>query len=130
MARATSEKVRDAAIARLRAICLALPEAKEKPFGGHTAPAFRVREKLFVMTSEPGYNPRLSMQCKAGPGAQDVLVHSDPDRFFVPKYTGHNGWVGIHLDGKPDWGLIDELVRESYRMIAPKRLAAQVTPSS
>jgi predicted DNA-binding protein (MmcQ/YjbR family) len=125
MARTKSAKA-DEVIARIRAICLALPEAEEKPFGGHTAPSFRVRDKLFVMTSEPGYSEP-SMQCKAGPGAQDVLVHADPARFFVPPYTGHNGWVGVRLDrGGLDWALIEELIRESYRLIAPKRLAAQL----
>ena len=51
MARAKSTKQ---AVEQLRRICLALPEAEEKSFGGHTAPAFRVRDKLFVMTSEDG----------------------------------------------------------------------------
>ena len=37
---------------RIRALCLALPEAEEKPFGGHTAPSFRVRDKLFVTVYE------------------------------------------------------------------------------
>jgi predicted DNA-binding protein (MmcQ/YjbR family) len=114
------------AVARIRVICLALPEAVEKPFGGHTAPSFRVRDKIFVMTSEPGYGP-ITMQCKAGPGAQDVLVHSDPVRFFVPPYTGHNGWVGVRLDVPIDWSIVEELVRDSYRLTAPKRLAVQIT---
>ena len=117
------------AVARIRAICLALPEAVEKPFGGHTAPSFRVREKLFVMTSEPGYGP-ITMQCKAGPGAQDVLVHSDPARFFVPAYTGHNGWVGVRLDVPVDWAIVEDLIRDSYCLIAPKRLAERVTPAA
>ncbi|XVQ89140.1 hypothetical protein ACQP2K_17515 [Microbispora siamensis] len=39
------------ALERAREICLSLPEAVEKPFGGHTAPSFRVRDKLFAMTS-------------------------------------------------------------------------------
>jgi predicted DNA-binding protein (MmcQ/YjbR family) len=112
-------------IEKLRKICLALPETEEKPFGGHTAPSFRVRDKLFVMVSEK----RDTMQVKAGPGAQDVLVHSDPVRFFVPAYTGHNGWVGIRLDKPIDWAIVEGLVVDSYRLIAPKRLAAQVTPS-
>jgi predicted DNA-binding protein (MmcQ/YjbR family) len=117
------------AVAGIRAICLALPEAEEKPFGGHTAPSFRVRNKLFCMTSEPGYGP-LTMQCKAGPGAQDVLVRSDPVSFFVPAYTGHNGWVGVRLDKPIDWGIVEELVRDSYRMIAPRKLASLVTPEA
>ena len=79
---------------RVRAICLALPEAEERPFGGHTAPAFRVRDKLFVMTSEDG----TSMTMKAPQGAQQVLVASEPARFFVPKYVGPKGWVGVRLD--------------------------------
>ena len=39
---------------RVREICMALPDVVEKPFGGHTAPSFRIRDKLFVMTSEDG----------------------------------------------------------------------------
>ena len=110
-------------VERLRKICLALPEAVEKSFGGHTAPSFRVRDKIFAMISEK----RDTMQVKAGPGAQDVLVHSDPVRFFVPRYTGHNGWVGVRLDAAIDWAIVEDLIHESYCLTAPKRLAGQVT---
>ncbi|MHB1445423.1 MAG: MmcQ/YjbR family DNA-binding protein [Acidimicrobiales bacterium] len=119
MARAKSTKQ---AVERLRRICLALPEAEEKPFGGHTAPSFRVRDKLFVMTSEDG----TTMNCKGAPGVQQALVASDPDRFFVPRYTGKNGWIGVCLDVQQDWGEIAELVEESWRRTAPKKLAAQL----
>jgi predicted DNA-binding protein (MmcQ/YjbR family) len=104
--------------ARLRDICLTLPEAVEKPFGGHTAPSFRIRDKLFVMTSEDGQ----SMTFKAGPGVQQALVSSSPERFFVPAYVGPKGWVGARLDVDQDWDEIAELIEDSYRMIAPKRL--------
>lgn len=111
------------ALARLREICLALPEAVEKPFGGHTAPTFRVRDKMFAMTTEDGGATWL----KAGPGVQEALVASAPERFFVPPYVGPKGWVGVRLDaGPPDWGELAELVEESYRLIAPKRLAARL----
>lgn len=112
-------------IERIRAVCLALPEAEERPFGGHTAPAFRVRDKFFVMTSEDG----TSMTAKAPKGVQGILVASDPVRFFVPKYVGHIGWVGVRLDlrAQPDWDEIAELIAESYCMTAPKRLASQVS---
>jgi len=115
------------ALARIRAICLALPEAEERPFGGHTAPAFRVRDKLFVMTSEDG----TSMTMKAPRGAQQVLVASDGERFFVPKYVGSKGWVGVRLDlrAAPDWDEMAELIMEGYCLTAPKRLAAQVGPA-
>jgi predicted DNA-binding protein (MmcQ/YjbR family) len=53
-----------------------------------------------------------------------VLVGSDPERFFVPPYVGHKGWVGIRLDTNPDWDEVAAIVRRSYKLIAPKRLAA------
>jgi predicted DNA-binding protein (MmcQ/YjbR family) len=105
--------------ARVREICLALPEVVEKPFGGHTAPSFRIRDKFFVMTSEDGD----SMTFKAGPGVQEALVSAAPERFFVPKYVGSKGWVGARLDTDQDWDELAELIEESYRLIAPKRLA-------
>ncbi|MEU6038484.1 MmcQ/YjbR family DNA-binding protein [Actinomadura sp. NPDC047616] len=111
------------AAARLREICLSLPEAVEKPFGGHTAPSYRVRDKLFVMTTEDG----LTMMFKGGPGVQEALVAEDPERFFVPAYVGHKGWVGARLNVDQDWDEIAELVEDSYRLIAPKRLAALLT---
>ena len=106
------------ALVRVREICLSLPEVVEKPFGGHTAPSFRIRDKMFVMTSEDG----LSLTFKAGPGAQEALVSEAPERFFVPKYVGVKGWVGARLDIDHDWDEMAELIEDSYRLIAPKRL--------
>ena len=112
---------------QLREICLALPEATEKPFGGHTDPTWRVRDKIFVMFNGSDHGAgELSLWCKAPPGAQDVLVVGDPARFFVPPYVGHNGWVGVRLDGPVDWDIVARLVTDSYRMTAPKRLLAQL----
>ena len=111
----------------LRSICLTLPEATEKPFGGHTAPTFRVRDKIFAMCGDGHDHDRpIEMWCKAPPGAQEVLVGADPERFFVPPYVGHNGWIGVRLSGSADWDVIAGLVADSYRMTAPKRLAALV----
>ncbi|WUI04214.1 MmcQ/YjbR family DNA-binding protein [Spirillospora sp. NBC_00431] len=110
------------ASSQIREICLALPEALEKPFGGHTAPSFRVRDKLFVMTSEDG----LWMTFKAAPGVQEALVAENPERFFVPKYVGSKGWVGAHLDVDHDWDEIAELIEDSYRLIAPKTLVKKL----
>ncbi|MEV3924268.1 MmcQ/YjbR family DNA-binding protein [Actinomadura coerulea] len=107
------------AVTRIREICMSLPEVTEKPFGGHTASSFRVRDKLFAMTSEDG----LSLTFKAGAGVQEALVGEAPERFFVPKYVGAKGWVGARLDVDHDWDEMAELVEDSYRLIAPKRLA-------
>lgn len=105
---------------RLRATCLALPEATEQETWG--IPTYRVRGKIFAMETES--EARVSVWCKAQPGSQMVLVGADPDCFFVPPYVGHKGWVGMWLDRKPDWEEVAELVRRSYRLIAPRRLAS------
>jgi predicted DNA-binding protein (MmcQ/YjbR family) len=55
-----------------------------------------------------------------------VLVGADPERFFVPPYVGHKGWVGMRLDHEPDWDEVAVLVRRSYRLIAPKSIAVMV----
>ena len=110
------------AIERLRKICAALPEVEEKPFGGHTAPCWRVGDKLFVTTAED----ETWMSCKGAPGVQQALVASDPERFFVPRYTGKNGWVGVRLNGKPPWDQIAELIEESWRRTAPKSLVVRL----
>ena len=111
------------AVTRIRAICLELPEVAERPFGGHTSPAFRVRNKMFVVVSED----QTSMTLKAPRGVQGILINSDPGRFFVPKYVGSKGWVGVRLDRtvEPDWDEMAEMIFESYAMTAPKRLVAQ-----
>ena len=107
---------------RLRTICLALPEAEERETW--ESPTFRVRDKIFAMQQQGDGRP--SVWCKAPPGSQMVLVGADPERFFVPPYVGHKGWVGMRLDGKPDWDEVAALVKRSYGLIAPKRLAALI----
>ncbi|HLJ53860.1 MAG TPA: MmcQ/YjbR family DNA-binding protein [Chthonomonadaceae bacterium] len=121
-AKTSPERIAADALTRIRAICMALPEAEEQPFGGHTAPAFRVRDKLFVTISEDG----TAMTFKGQPGLQQALVAAEPERFFVPRYVGHKGWVGARIDVAQDWEEMGELILDSYRMIAPKGLAAQV----
>lgn len=66
--------------ARLRAICLAPPEAVEKEAWGD--PTYRVRDRIFAM--EKRGDGRASLWCKAPPGSQEVVVGTDPGRFFVP----------------------------------------------
>ena len=105
---------------RLREICLSLPEAVERETWD--LPTFRVRDKIFAMA--PDGDGRLSVWCKAPPGSQIILVGADPDRFFVPPYVGHKGWIGMRLDKRVKWHEVAEIVRRSYRMTAPKRLAA------
>lgn len=114
-------------LVRLRKMCLGLPEAHEVEAWG--APTFRVRNKLFAMYASAGNHHgggRRAVWCKAGPGNQEVMVQMAPRRFFVPPYVGPSGWVGVWLDGAVDWKELEGLLRDSYRLTAPKRLAVQV----
>lgn len=107
----------------LRAVAMALPEATED-HEGVGSPAYKVRGKIFAMRHPMDGRP--SMWCKAPPGVQDALVGSEPERFFVPPYVGHHGWIGLWLDGEIDRDELADLVEESYRMTAPKRLLKQL----
>jgi predicted DNA-binding protein (MmcQ/YjbR family) len=115
------------AIDKLRAICLALPEAVED-FEGVGSPAYKVRGKIFAM-HHGMHIDRSSMWCKAPQGFQEVIVNADPEHVFVPPYVGKHGWIGLWLDVDQDWDFIADLVADSYRMTAPKRLIAQLKPS-
>jgi predicted DNA-binding protein (MmcQ/YjbR family) len=40
--------------------------------------------------------------------------------------VGPSGWIGIWLDGNVDWAEVGELVRDSYVLVAPKKLGQQL----
>ena len=112
-------------IERVRAICLALPETSEKPAWGE--PTFRVRDKIFAQYEDNHHGDGIvGLWLKAPDGLQEFLVEQDPARFYRPKYVGHKGWIGVRMEGDVPWEHVAELVRDSYRMTAPKRLAASV----
>jgi hypothetical protein len=117
-------------VERLRRLCLALPETTER--ASHGEPCFFVRgKKTFVAVDTYHHNAdHLGFWCPAPPGAQEELIAEDPDRFFRPPYVGHRGWLGVRLArdglGEPDWDEIAEIVRDAYRQVAPKTLAALV----
>lgn len=120
--------MRSDVLQRLRDICLALPEVEERI--SHGEPAWFVRGKrLFVTLADRHHDDRLSCWCAAPPGAQEALVANDPERFFRPPYVGHRGWLGVRLDVVVDWSEIEELVRDAYVAVAPKRLGETVAGS-
>ncbi|MEN3383618.1 MAG: hypothetical protein V7608_3662 [Hyphomicrobiales bacterium] len=105
---------------RLRAICLALPDATEAPM--RRGPTYRIANKIFAM--ERPQDDALAVWCKAPPGSQAILTGADLARFFVPPYVGPKGWIGMRLTGKVDWEEVAALVERSYWLIAPKRRAS------
>ena len=123
---------RNRTLGRLRKICLALPEATERL--SHGAPTFFVRGKrafLMVLTNHHG-DGRFAIWCAAPEGMQAMLVEADPERFFVPPYVGHRGWLGMRLDREIHWDELTGIVEDAYAEVAPPTLveAARQAASS
>jgi len=114
------------ALQRVRAICTSLPEVEERL--SHGAPTFFFRgRKSFVMFHDDHHGDgRLAIWCHAPQGVQQLLVTEEPERFFVPAYVGHRGWVGVRLDVDVDWGEVSGIVRDAYRMVVPAKVAASL----
>ena len=125
-ARPVTEKQMLAALTRVRAAAMALPEATERL--SHGAPTWFVGgKKTFVMFHDDHHGDgRLALWVAAPPGVQASMIDEDPEEFFFPPYVGGRGWLGVRLDRKPDWDEITAIVTEAYCCVAPKKLIAQM----
>jgi hypothetical protein len=120
---------RECVLERIRELCLALPETSERP--SHGAPTFFVRGKrafLMVMTNHHG-DGRFAIWCAAAAGMQSMLAEADPERFFVPPYVGHRGWLGLRLDRGLDWDELAGIVEDAYAEVAPAKLVEAARPA-
>jgi len=123
-----SERLR--ILTRLRKLALALPETSERL--SHGAPTFFVREKrpfVMVLTDHHG-DGRFAIWCAAPQGLQSMLVEADPERFFVPAYVGHRGWLGMRLDRALDWDELAGIVEDAYAEVAPPKLVESASSRS
>jgi hypothetical protein len=111
-----------AALARVRAACLALPGVVERP--SHGAPTFFVEGKRsFVMFMDHHHDDgRLAIWCAAAEGVQEALVAGNPDAYFRPPYVGHRGWIGVRLDRDLTWDEVAGTIEDAWAQVAPKRL--------
>ncbi|MEN3274183.1 MAG: hypothetical protein V7636_2944 [Actinomycetota bacterium] len=85
---------------------------------------FVVREKKFAyyLVDHHG-DGRVSFECKAERGINASLVDADSERFFLPKYMAHHGWLGLFLDiGEVDWDEVETFLTDAYCLTAPKAL--------
>ena len=60
-----------------------------------------------------------------------ALVEADPERFFVPPYVAHQGWLGVRLDRGLHLDELAGIVEDAYAEVAPARLveaAARARP--
>jgi hypothetical protein len=112
----------DAVQARIREICLGLPETSERL--SHGAPTFFVlgRRAFVMVLSDHHGDGRFAVWCAAADGMQTLLVESNPERFFVPPYVGHRGWLGVRLDRRLDWDELAGIVEDAYAEVAPLKL--------
>ncbi|MGZ6069568.1 MAG: MmcQ/YjbR family DNA-binding protein [Myxococcaceae bacterium] len=107
-------------LTEMRRICLALPETAETMTWGQ--PHFRVRGKIFAGFGDHGGTFTLGFKLEREHA--DAAIQ-DP-RFARAPYVGAHGWISMDVKGVRDWAEVRALVRESYRLIAPKKLWAAV----
>jgi hypothetical protein len=123
MAKRSSE---DPRLTRLTEIALALPEAARRICRQHAQ--FLVRKKTFAYFLNDHHGDGIvAVTGKVLPGDNQALAEAQPRRFYLPAYIASKGWVALRLDaGGIDWDEVRELLRGSYVLIAPKRLADRV----
>ena len=109
----------------LRTICLSLPEAVEQETVGQ--PDFSSAGPD-LCDRVPARRPAVGVLVQGTAGqARRCWWGADPDRFFRSALPGSEGLgVALWLDRDPDREEVAALVRRSYRLVAPRRLAAAV----
>jgi hypothetical protein len=119
-----------APLARVRTICLSLPETSERL--SHGAPSFFIREKTcFVNYMDHHHDDgRLALWCACPAGMRDGLIRARPDHYFVPPYVGVHGWIGVRLDRELAWDDVERVIRDAWVTVAPKKLVAAWSAST
>lgn len=105
-----------AVLKELRVLCERLPETSEALQFGN--PVWKAGKKTFVSTAY--HTGRLNLSFRVGPERQTALA--DAPRYRIPAYTGHNGWINLDVEEHADWEEIENLLLESYRHFALKRM--------
>jgi hypothetical protein len=116
-------------IERVSALCLALPEVTVRvdhsiTSSRSTAHSFDIRRRSFcllVAFEGPTGKPVPLLVLRANPEERDALL-SIGHTFFASR--GGRDRIGVKLTAETDWEEIRELVTESYRRVAPKKLIA------
>jgi hypothetical protein len=111
----------DKQVARVRKICLALPETWEKI--SHGEPTFFVKKRVFAMCSINHHQDgHIAVVLPAPIGVQAALIEAFPKKYYKPPYVGGAGWIGVELPRVTDRELKMHL-HEAWRLIAPPKLS-------
>jgi len=128
--------VPDDFVERMRERCLALPEAREEDAWTGTRWCVRTKAFAHVVMIDEGWPPAYARAAatdgpvavltfrSAGPEL-DALAHTGPPFFKPPWFPDI---VGMVIDERTDWDEVTELVTESYRLLAPQKLAKLLPP--
>ncbi len=113
-----------AVLTRLRKICLEFPQVSEGRQFGH--PMWAAGKKTFVIARYHG--EALTLCFWVGIEAQGMFTTDE--RFSIPPYMGHNGWIALDVTRHCDWNEVAALCEQSYRHFALKRMLACMPPPS
>ncbi len=112
---------------RVRALCLALPEVTERVDDSlvrerSTAHSFDIRRRSFCLL--------MAKENSTGKPTPLLVLRADPDEreallaigkpFFATRAAGDR--IGVLLTDDTNWQEIRELLTDSYRLLAPKKL--------
>ena len=125
---AITPRERVARRARVVAIVDSLPEANANAVEGQRHVSLEVRGRRFgwLLDNHHG-DKRLALNCRAPAGATRMLASAKPETFYVPKYLGHRGWVGLWLDlEEVDWAAVEAVLSDAYRLAAPRTLLRRI----
>lgn len=111
-----------AAEARVRELCLALPETGERV--SHGAPAFDVAGKMFAYFRHNHHGDGMTVVCvkTSGRDEQEMLWEAAPDIYSRPAYLWPSGWVAVDL-AEADWNLVEARLATSWKLAAPRKVA-------
>ncbi len=109
----TEQKLQD----RVRRSCTSIDGVFEKV--SHGEPTWFTQAppkgKTFAMFDSHHHGAEhVSVVVAATLEVQRGLVASEPKRFFVPPYVGSKGWVSIILDTRPDWTMVEQLLKQAH----------------
>lgn len=121
-------------LARLRLICLELPESIEERAWVGTRWCVRRKNFAHVLVIRSGWPPAYARAAgTAGPVTVLTFRLSKENcgsprfrraPFFRPPWFPNI--AGMCLDARTDWDEVDSLVRASFRVLAPRKLGEQV----
>ena len=105
---------------KLRELCLALPEAQEsKQFG---SPVWQAGKRTFACAYDYGDGLKLGFWV----GVDQQNLYLEDERYTIPPYMGHQGWIALDVSKSANWKEIGSLARSSYRHFALKRMLARL----